>query len=44
MGTVRTEEFRKDAVRMYPMGWTPPGGIECANVVGVETLLRGERL
>jgi hypothetical protein len=21
------------------MGWTPPGGIECAKVAGVETLL-----
>ena len=36
--------FESIAPKVYPMGWTPPGGIECANVVGVETLLRGERL
>jgi hypothetical protein len=23
------------------MGWTPPGGIDCAKVAGVEALARG---
>ena len=36
-GTAYLRFFK--AVCAYPMGWTPPGGIKCAKVAGVETPL-----